>query len=59
MAAAGDARRAGAVAVDGLDAMTWRGIGLTGAILPTLMLLAFAALFGGVAAAQFRWEESA
>ena len=45
-------------AVDGLDAMTWRGIGLTGAILPTLMLLGFAALFGAVAATQFRWEES-
>ena len=45
-------------AVDGLDAMTWRGIGLTGAILPTLILLAFAALFGAVAAAQFRWEEA-
>ena len=45
-------------AVDGLDAMTWRGIGLTGAILPTLILLAFAALFGAVAATQFRWEES-
>jgi ABC-type multidrug transport system permease subunit len=44
-------------AVDGLDAMTWRGIGLAGAVLPTLMLLAFAVLFGGVAATQFRWEE--
>jgi ABC-2 type transport system permease protein len=44
-------------AVDGLDAMTWRGIGLGGAVAPTLMLLAFAALFAGVAATQFRWEE--
>jgi ABC-2 type transport system permease protein len=44
-------------AVDGLDAMTWRGIGLGGAIVPTLVLLAFAALFGGVAASRFNWEE--
>jgi ABC-2 type transport system permease protein len=34
-------------AVDGLDAMTWRGIGLSGAIMPRLVLLGFA---GGVIA---------
>ena len=45
------------LAVDGLDAMTWRGIGLNGAVLPTAVLLGFAALFCGVAAWQFRWEE--
>lgn len=45
-------------AVDGLDAMTWRGIGLTGALAPAGVLLAFAALFAGAAAARFRWEES-
>jgi ABC-2 type transport system permease protein len=45
-------------AVDGLDAMTWRGMGFEGAILPTLVLLGFAALFGAVAAARFRWEEA-
>jgi ABC-2 type transport system permease protein len=45
-------------AVDGLDAMTWRGIGLSGAVLPTVVLLGFAALFGLVAAARFRWEEA-
>ena len=45
-------------AVDGLDAMTWRGIGLSGAIAPTLVLLGFAATFGTVAASQFRWEEA-
>jgi ABC-type multidrug transport system permease subunit len=44
-------------AVDGLDAMTWRGIGLSGALLPTAVLLGFAILFGGIAAARFRWEE--
>jgi ABC-2 type transport system permease protein len=45
-------------AVDGLDAMTWRGIGIGGAVVPTLVLLGFAALFAGVAAATFRWEEA-
>jgi len=44
-------------AIDGIDAMTWRGVGLSGALLPTLVLLAFAALFGGVAVWRFRWEE--
>jgi ABC-2 type transport system permease protein len=45
-------------AVDGLDAMTWRGIGLAGAILPTAVLLGFAALFGAIALTRFRWEEA-
>jgi ABC-2 type transport system permease protein len=44
-------------AVDGLDAMTWRGIGLSGAVLPTLVLLGFACLFAGIAVWRFRWEE--
>jgi len=44
-------------AVDGLDAMTWRGIGVTGAIVPTAVLLAFAAAFWIVAVSRFRWEE--
>jgi ABC-2 type transport system permease protein len=45
-------------AVDGLDAMTWRGIGVSGALAPAGVLLGFAALFGIVAAMRFRWEES-
>ena len=45
-------------AVDGLDAMTWRGVGLTGAIAPTLVLFGCAAAFGTIAAMRFRWEES-
>jgi ABC-2 type transport system permease protein len=45
-------------AVDGLDAMTWRGLGLSGAIAPALALLGFAALFGTIAATRFRWEEN-
>jgi len=45
-------------AVDGLDAMTWRGIGLSGALMPVVVLLAFAAAFWTVAATRFRWEEA-
>jgi ABC-2 type transport system permease protein len=44
-------------AVDGLDAVTWRGLGLSSALMPTLTLLAFAAVFGTIALARFRWEE--
>jgi ABC-2 type transport system permease protein len=45
-------------AVDGLDAMTWRGIGASGAVMPTLVLLVFAAAFWTVALTRFRWEEA-
>ena len=45
-------------AVDGLDAMTWRGLGIDSAVVPTLMLLLFAAAFAGVALTRFRWDES-
>ena len=45
-------------AVDGIDAMTWRGIGLSGAVLPTLVLVGFAAAFWVIAATRFRWEEA-
>ena len=45
-------------AVDGLDAMTWRGIGLSGAAMPVLVLTGFAAIFWTIAASRFiRWEE--
>jgi ABC-2 type transport system permease protein len=44
-------------AVDGLDAMTWRGLGAASAIAPIVVQLAFAALFGAIAAVRFRWEE--
>jgi ABC-type multidrug transport system permease subunit len=44
-------------AVDGLDAMTWRGIGLSGALMPVAVLLAFAAAFWTIAASRFRWTE--
>jgi ABC-2 type transport system permease protein len=45
-------------AVDGLDAMTWRGLGLSAALVPVGVMLGFAALFGALALAWFRWEES-
>ncbi|OLE97946.1 MAG: hypothetical protein AUG75_02210 [Cyanobacteria bacterium 13_1_20CM_4_61_6] len=45
-------------AVDGLDAMTWRGVGLSGALLPTAILFGFAVAFSVVAASRFKWEEA-
>jgi len=45
-------------AVDGLDATTWRGLGLSSALVPTAILLAFAAVFTAIALARFRWEEA-
>src|SRR5215470_10364087 len=45
-------------AVDGLDATTWRGLGLSSAVMPTLALLGFAAVFALVTIARFRWEEA-
>ncbi len=45
-------------AVDGFDAMTWRGLGLQAAVMPTVVMLGFAALFGALAVARFRWEEA-
>jgi len=45
-------------AVDGLDAMTWRGVGLAGALMPVLVLLGFTLAFGAIAVARFNWEEA-
>jgi ABC-2 type transport system permease protein len=44
-------------AVDGLDAMTWRGMPLDAAGLPVLVLLGFTALFAALAVARFEWDE--
>jgi ABC-2 type transport system permease protein len=44
-------------AVDGLDAMTWRGLGIDAAIAPVAVLLAFSVLFTAVAIWRFDWEE--
>jgi len=43
-------------AVDGLDAMVWRGSGFDAALGPIGALLAFAAVFGAIAVWRFRWE---
>ncbi len=45
-------------AVDGLDAMTWRGLGFSAALGPIAVLLGFAALFGLLAVWRFPFEES-
>jgi ABC-2 type transport system permease protein len=42
--------------VDGLDAMTWRGLGFSATLLPCSIILAFAAFFAGIALWKFRWE---
>jgi ABC-2 type transport system permease protein len=44
-------------AIDGLDAMTWRGQPLEAAVLPVAVMLGFTALFSVVAVWRFRWEE--
>ena len=44
-------------AVDGLDAMTWRGLGFSEAVMPVVVLLGFAALFSTLTLARFRWDE--
>ena len=43
-------------AMDGLDGMTWRGLGLSEALLPIAALLLFTLLFGVLAVMSFRWE---
>jgi ABC-2 type transport system permease protein len=45
-------------AIDGLEAMTWRGLGFGAAIAPIAVQLGFAALFGVLALIRFRWEEA-
>ena len=44
-------------AIDGLDAMTWRGPGPDAAVLPVLVMLGFTAGFGALVIARFEWEE--
>lgn len=44
-------------AVDGFDAMTWRGVGFEGALAPIGVLLLSAVVFGAIAWNRFRWEE--
>jgi len=42
-------------AMDGLDGMTWRGLGFSSAIAPIAVLLFFTLLFGVIAVMRFRW----
>jgi ABC-2 type transport system permease protein len=44
-------------AVDGLDAMTWRGLGAEAALAPIGVMLAFSAAFAAIAVWRFDWEE--
>jgi ABC-2 type transport system permease protein len=44
-------------AVDGLDAMTWRGLPLQAAAMPVVVMLGFTAVFAALAIARFDWEE--
>jgi ABC-2 type transport system permease protein len=43
-------------AVDGLEAMTWRGLGRSAALGPMAVLLPFALVFNLIAVTRFRWE---
>jgi ABC-2 type transport system permease protein len=44
-------------AVDGLEAMTWRGQGIEAAYAPVGAMLAFSAVFALIAIQRFDWEE--
>jgi ABC-2 type transport system permease protein len=44
-------------AIDGLEAMTWRGLGFEAALQPSIAMLAFSAACGWIAVKRFGWEE--
>jgi ABC-2 type transport system permease protein len=44
-------------AIDGLAAMTWRGLGFDAIVLPLVVLLGYSAIFIALALARFRWED--
>ena len=44
-------------AVDGLDAMTWRGLPLQSAYAPTAILVGWSVLFALIAVWRFNWED--
>lgn len=44
-------------AVDGFDAMTWRGLGLEAAVMPIAAMVGFSVVFMAVAIWRFDWEE--
>jgi ABC-2 type transport system permease protein len=43
-------------AIDGMDGMTWRGLGFSAAVAPIGVLLLFTMLFAAVAVMRFRWR---
>jgi ABC-2 type transport system permease protein len=43
-------------AVDGLDAMTWRGLPFHAALLPVAVMLGWSIVFAGIAVWRFDWE---
>jgi ABC-2 type transport system permease protein len=44
-------------AVDGFDAMTWRGLPLHDAVAPTIILLGWSVLFALIAVWRFDWAD--
>jgi len=44
-------------AIDGLEATTWRGLGLEAALPPVVAMLALSAFFAWIAIKRFQWEE--
>ena len=44
-------------AIDGLDAMTWRGLPMEAAVMPVVVMLGFSAAFTALAITRFQWEE--
>lgn len=44
--------------VEGLDAVTWRGLGFADVLVPIGLLLGFSVLCGALALWRFRWEEA-
>ena len=44
-------------AIEGLSAMTWRGLPLTAAVTPVAVMLGFSAVFTAVAIWRFEWDE--
>jgi len=44
-------------AVDGFDAMTWRGLDGEAAVVPIAALLGFSLLFAALALWRFKWRD--
>lgn len=43
-------------AVEGLDSMTWRGLGFQATLFPSAIILLYAVIFGVIALNRFKWE---